>query len=123
MAIETKMDGCEIRNRLDSLGSTESDVAPLWSLKPSAGKPILEFLEEFYDYRFRGPEFAPSSAPMAPPKTVWGAFRPVTPDRTSTVTPTLDMRTAGLPSAHSTPGSTSLPSGPTPSKQSCYGML
>lgn len=59
MAIASKMDDCGIRNRLDLLGATESDAGPLQSLKPSAGTPILEFLKEFYDYRFRDPEFAP----------------------------------------------------------------
>ena len=59
MAIETKMDDCEIRNRLDFLGSTESDAGPHWSSKPSAGTPILEFIKDFYDHLFRGSTSAP----------------------------------------------------------------
>ena len=59
MAIETKMDDCEIRNRLDFLGSTESDAGPHRSTKPSTGTPILEFIKDFYEDLFRGSTFAP----------------------------------------------------------------
>ena len=62
MAIASKMDDREIRNRLDFLGSTESDTEPPRSLKSSAGKPIPEFLKEFYDDLFRHP-----APPIIPP--------------------------------------------------------
>ena len=55
MAIESKMDDCEIRDHLDFLGSTEADAGPNRSLKPSAGTPILEFIKDFYDHLFRTP--------------------------------------------------------------------
>lgn len=63
MAIATKMDDREIRNRLHSLGSSESDTGPLRSLKPSASTPILQFIKDFYDDLFRNPDFAPIVRP------------------------------------------------------------
>ena len=56
MAIEIKMDDCEIRNRLDSLGSTGSHLGQHRLLKPSPGTPVLEFVKDFYDDLFRTSE-------------------------------------------------------------------
>ena len=63
MAIATKMDDREIRDRLHSLGSSEPDTGPLRSLKPSASTPILQFIKDFYDDLFRNPDFAPIVRP------------------------------------------------------------
>ena len=115
MAIATKMDDLEIRNHLDFLGSTESDTAPLRSLKPSANTPILEFIKDFYDDLFRNPDFAPIVRPSAATQDRLEDAPAGYARRTSTVTPTWLMETAGLPLARPTPGSTPLNSGPTPS--------
>jgi len=58
MATETTIDDRTVRTRLDFLGFTASDAELLKSMEPWADSIMTEFVKEFYDYQFKGPEFS-----------------------------------------------------------------